>query len=154
MSNDLADDLIGSTVVSFGSALLWDQAIGTGLLELFTELEIAAATECELLSRGLGTEFTFAFEQHSETAREFILLRDGQCAEIADEGMFFEVKDRHDRSSLTRCKKPAITGGRRILETANLRLDKYGGRNASLKRPGNIAKANRHCRVHATAIFN
>jgi len=62
MSNDLADDLIGSTVVSFGSAFLWDQAIGTGLLELFTELEIAAATESELVGRGLGTEFTFAFE--------------------------------------------------------------------------------------------
>jgi len=154
MSNHLADDLIGSTVVSFGSAFLWDQAIGTGLLELFTELEIAAATESELLGRGLGTELTFAIEQHSETAREFILLRDGQCAQIADEGMFFEVKDRHDRSSLTRCKKPAITGGRRISETAKLRQDKYGGRNVSLKRLGRIENANRHFRVHATAIFN
>jgi hypothetical protein len=68
--------------------------------------------------------------------------------------MFFEVKDRHDRSSLTGCKKPTTTGGRRISETAKLRQDKCGGGNASLGSQGNIENDNRHCRGHVTAIVN
>jgi hypothetical protein len=74
MPNDLPDDFIGPTIVSFGAAFLRDQAFGTKLLELFTELKIAAATEAELFGCGLGSEFAFAFEQHGQTVRDFIVL--------------------------------------------------------------------------------
>jgi hypothetical protein len=74
MPNDLPDDFIGPTIVSFGAAFLRDQAFGTKLLELFTELKIAAATESELFGRGLGSQFAFAFEQHGQTVRDFIIL--------------------------------------------------------------------------------
>jgi hypothetical protein len=74
MPNDLPDDFIGPTIVSFGAAFLRDQAFGTKLLELFTELKIAAATESEPLGRRLGSEFTFPFQQHRQTARDFIVL--------------------------------------------------------------------------------
>ena len=120
MPNDLPHDFVGPPIVSFGATFLQDQAFGTELLELFTDLKIAAATESELFGCSLGSEFTFPFEQHRQTAREFIVLRDEQCADTADESVFFEVKDRHHRSSLTRYKKRAITGGRRVLKTATL----------------------------------
>jgi hypothetical protein len=50
-------------------------------------LKIAAATEPEFFGCGLGTEFTFAFEQHRQAACDFIVLRHWQRAGIADESM-------------------------------------------------------------------
>ena len=77
MPNDLTDEVIGPPIVSFGAALVRDQAFGTELLELFPELKIAAATESELFGGGFGSELTFAFDQHRQTVRDFIVWRDG-----------------------------------------------------------------------------
>jgi hypothetical protein len=141
MPNDLADDLIGSTVVSLGAAFLRHQAVGAELLELLTELKIAAATESELLGCGLGSEVTLAFEQQGQTARELIILRDGQRARITDESVIFEIEDRHDRSSVEGYKKASVTGGRRISSTAQVRLCKYGGRKINMGILDNTGKA-------------
>lgn len=76
MTNDLANDFVGATVVSFGSAFLRDQTLGAQLLELLSKLKIALATEAELLRRGLGSQFTFPFDQHGQAAGELIVFGD------------------------------------------------------------------------------
>lgn len=122
MANDLTDDLVGPTVVSFGAAFPRGQAIGTELLELLAELKIAAATDSEFLCGGLGSEFTFAFDQQGQAACDLVLLRDRQRARITDERVVFEMEDSHDRPSVIGYENPASTGGLTIGKTANLRL--------------------------------
>lgn len=154
MPNDLPNDLIGPPIVSFGATFLQDQAIGTELLELSPELKIAAATESELFGCGLGTEFTFAFEQHSQAACDFIVLRDWQRAGIADESMVLELEDGHVRSSLARGMKPAFARGRTVSQTAKLRQYKYGGENITLRIIGKMGKQNPRSLSVTSAIFN
>jgi hypothetical protein len=140
MPNDLPNDFIGPPIVPFGTAFLRDQAFGTELLEVFPELEIAAATESELFGCRLGSEFTFPFEQHRQTARDFIVLWHRQRAGIADESMVLDIENRHDRSSLASRMKRAFAGGRKVSETAKLRQYKYGGQNVKLSSMVNLNK--------------
>jgi len=154
MPNDLTHDLIGAPIVSLGAPFLRNQAIGTELSKLFTQLKIAGATKSELFCCGLGSEFTFTFEQHRHAACDFIVLRDWQRAGIADESMLLEVEDGHGRSSLARGMKPAFAGGRTVSETAKLRQYKYGGENLILRIIGKIGNQKLPSSGVTAAIFN
>ena len=111
MTDDLADDFAGASVVLFRSAWLGEQSLGSGFLELLSELKIALATESELLGSGLGSQFTLAFEQHGDASGHLIVLWDGETSGGTDKRIGLEVKQSQDPSSLKRSAKRASVGG-------------------------------------------
>jgi hypothetical protein len=154
MPDDLTNDLIGSSIIPFGAPFLRDQALGTELSELFTELKIAAATESVLFGCGLGSEFTFAFEQHRQAACDFIVVRHWQRAGIADESVLLEVEDRHGGSSLARGMKRAFAGGRTVSEASSQRRYKNDEEKAMLRTMDDMSKTSLRSTGVDSAIFD
>jgi hypothetical protein len=154
MSNDLPNQFAGPPGVLFGAAFLREQARRPGLLELLPELKITSAAEAKLLGRGLGSEFTFALQQQRQTKCDDIILRYRQTAGRTDKSMVFEVKERHDRSSVMGSKKRAFQAGRRIGPTANLRLGKYGGENINMNNLASLGNEIPCSQPTPTARFN
>lgn len=79
MANDLANDLIGPSIVGFGSALLVLQAESPVLEVMVAELEVALFAVTILLGGVQRAEFSaLALDKHREPSGDVVVFGDGQ----------------------------------------------------------------------------
>jgi hypothetical protein len=79
IADDLAYNLRGSAVVTFGSGFVAFESIGPMVFKLLQDLVVALSGEAKLLGRLGGAQaFTLAFKEHGELESDFIIFPDGK----------------------------------------------------------------------------
>jgi hypothetical protein len=79
IADNLADDLMGSAVMTFGSGFVALEPLGSIIFELFQDLVISLSGVAKLFGRLGGAQaFTLAFHEHGEFESDFIIFPDGQ----------------------------------------------------------------------------
>ena len=86
MAQDLADRLVGASIIGFGSGLLRLEGGETAALEGAADLIIALTAITIFLGNGGDVGFqTFAFDQHEEAVGQFVSGCNGEGAGRAGE---------------------------------------------------------------------
>ena len=85
--DDLADDLVGSTIIGFGASGFAEQSDGALLQKAMAQLEIALLGIAEFASRRQGAQaVAVALEEHREFEGDFVIGQHRQGAGGAREG--------------------------------------------------------------------
>jgi hypothetical protein len=79
IADNLADDFVGSAVMTFGPGFVAFEPFGPIILELFQDLVISLSGVAKLFGRGGGAQaFTVAFHEHGKLESDFIIFPDGK----------------------------------------------------------------------------
>jgi hypothetical protein len=93
VANDLANDLVGANIVSFGPRLLTKEPCAALLTKEFEQLEISLFTEAELF-RCLDSTgpLALAFDEHGEPGDDEVIRKDGEFAGGSDDPLGRDVE--------------------------------------------------------------
>jgi hypothetical protein len=79
IANNLADDLVSSTVMTFRPGFVAFEPLGPIFFELFQDLVISLSGVAKLFGCVGGSQaFTLAFHEHGKLESDFIIFPDGQ----------------------------------------------------------------------------
>jgi hypothetical protein len=96
VTDDLAQDLLGASVVAFGASFGAEEGLAAFLEKKSPELEITLTAKAEF-GGGLVNAFraAFALDEHRDFTRDFVVIRDGQGAECALDALLKQFKRNH-----------------------------------------------------------
>jgi hypothetical protein len=87
IADNLAYDLLGSAVMTFGPGFVAFESLGPQVFKLLQDLVIALSGVAKLFGRFAGAQaFTLAFHKHGKLESDFIIFPDGQRSCWAIEG--------------------------------------------------------------------
>jgi hypothetical protein len=128
MTNDLADKLVGASVVAFGATLLASEGQSAAAVEGVAELEIALLTQAELCGSPQGAKaLALTFQEHGQFARDFIAVGNGEDTLVANELPELEIEVEHGNTSRGGDGETTSTAGKDS-GTGQKGLIKYGGK--------------------------
>src|SRR5713101_413779 len=79
IAQDLADGLVGATVIGLGAGFFWEQSQQAALLKVGQELIIALAAEAVFGGEGADVVLeALTFDEHEEALCQMVVNRDGQ----------------------------------------------------------------------------
>ena len=90
IADNLAYDLVGSAVMTFGPGFAAFEPLGPIIFELFQDLVISLSGVAKLFGRFGGAQaFTLAFHEHGKLKSDFIIFLDGQrsCGALVRTGI-------------------------------------------------------------------
>jgi hypothetical protein len=93
VANDLANDLVGANIVSFGPRLLAKESCAALFTKEFEQLEISLLAEAELFGCLGGTgPLALAFDEHGEPGDDEVIRKDGEFSGGSDDPVGRDVE--------------------------------------------------------------